>query len=193
MPEKTTPQPQTQPLEVLPVREEKVLTTWTAPERAFKTRDKEFWVTAIAILLLVSVILFFVKEFFLILALLALIFLYYVLSTVPPGNIRNKITTKGIYVGPTHRYDWELLRRYWFKTQLDQTILSLETIIGFPRVISLIVPLKHQKQIEKIMNKYLPYEESPPGFVDKLTAWTISRLPLEDKNTTPSSKNSQKK
>ncbi len=192
MPTKTAPPPQTQPLEVLPVREEKVLITWTAPERTFKTRDKEFWVTAIAILILVSVILFFVKEFFLILALMALIFLYYVLSTVPPGNIQNKITTKGIYVGSTHCYNWDFLKRYWFKTQFDQTILSLETKINFPRVISLIIPLKYRKKIEKIMNKYLPYEESPPGFVDKLTAWTINRLPLEDKNST-SPKKSEKK
>lgn len=193
MPTKTTPPPQTQPLEVLPLREEKVLTTWTAPERTFKTRDKEFWVTAIAILILVSVILFFVKEFFLILALMSLIFLYYVLSTVPPGNIRNKITTKGVYIGSTHCYNWDFLTRYWFKTQFDQTILSLETRVNFPRVIPLIVPSKHQKQIEKIMNKYLPYEESPPGFVDKLTAWTLKRLPLENKNPAPPPKESQKK
>jgi len=185
---KTTPQSQSQPLEVLPVREEKTLLTWVAPERAFKTRDKEFWVTVIAILALVSIILFFVKEFFLILALLALVFLYYVLSTVPPGNITNKLTTKGVYVGSTHRYDWDFLKRYWFKTQFDQIILSLETYAGFPRVIALLVPKAKQNEIQKLLNKYLPYEESPPGFVDKLTAWTIDRLPLESKSSTPQKK-----
>jgi hypothetical protein len=191
MPDKTTSEPQTQPLEVLPVREEKTLFTWTAPERAFKTRDKEFWVTAIAILVLVSIILFFVKEFFLILALMALIFLYYVLSTVPPENVQHKLTTKGVYVGSTHRYDWDFLKRYWFKSQFDQTLLSIEARAGFPSVIALIVPTKDQEEIQKVMNKHLPYEESPPGFVDKLTAWTIKRLPLEDK--TPPSKEEEKK
>ncbi len=185
MPPKTTPKSETQPLEVLPVREEKTLLTWTAPERTFKTRDKEFWITAIAILALVSIILFFVKEFFLILALLALVFLYYVLSTVPPESVQNKLTTKGVYIGPTHRYDWGLLKKYWFKTQFDQIILSIETYTGFPRVIALVVLKNQKKDIEKTLNKYLPYEESPPGFVDKLTAWAIDRLPLEDKKTSP--------
>lgn len=191
MPDKTTPEPQTQPLEVLPVREEKTLFTWTAPERAFKTRDKEFWITAIAILVLVSIILFFVKEFFLILALIALIFLYYVLSTVPPESVQHKLTTKGVYIGSTHRYDWDFLKKYWFKSQFDQIILSIEARAGFPSVLALIVPIKDQQEIQKIMNKYLPYEESPPGFVDKLTAWTLKRLPLEDKNL-PSQEPSKK-
>ena len=54
--------------------EEKVLFEWEAPERAYKKRDRDFWITIIAILVLVSVILFLVKEFFLIGALISALF-----------------------------------------------------------------------------------------------------------------------
>jgi uncharacterized membrane protein YvbJ len=61
------------------VNEERVLLEWTAAERAYKKRDRDYWVTAVAILILVSVILVFIKEFFLIMALVSLLFLYYVM------------------------------------------------------------------------------------------------------------------
>jgi len=67
--------------------EEKTLIKWTAAERAFKKRDKDFWITAISILVLFSVVLIFIEEFFLIVALVSVLFLYYVLSTVPPKKL----------------------------------------------------------------------------------------------------------
>ena len=79
------------------MREEKEWLSWEAPERTFKKRDKDFWITAIAILILVSVILIFVQEFFLIVALGAALFLYYVLSSVPPARIKNRLTNRGVY------------------------------------------------------------------------------------------------
>ena len=45
------------------LKEERVLFEWMAPERAFQRRDRDFWITAIAILVLVAVILIFIKEF----------------------------------------------------------------------------------------------------------------------------------
>lgn len=42
--------------------EEKVLFEWEAPERSYQKKDRDFWITAISILVLVSVILFFVKK-----------------------------------------------------------------------------------------------------------------------------------
>ena len=77
------------------LKEERVLFEWMAPERAFQRRDRDFWITAIAILVLVAVILIFIKEFFLIIALGSILFLFYVLSTVPPENIKNKLTNRG--------------------------------------------------------------------------------------------------
>ena len=54
--------------------EEKVLMVWEAAERAFKRRDRDFWITAIAILVLVGVIFFMIGEFFLVIALASILF-----------------------------------------------------------------------------------------------------------------------
>jgi predicted histidine transporter YuiF (NhaC family) len=106
--------------------EEKTLFEWEAPERSFKKRDKDFWITAIAILVLFSVVLVFIKEFFLVVALVSVLFLYYVLSTVPPRMVKNKITNRGIKFEDTN-YDWRILLRFWFKKSLNSELLEFET------------------------------------------------------------------
>lgn len=160
--------------------EEKVLFEWESAERSFKRRDRDFWVTAIAILVLVSVILIFVKEFFLIIALGSVLFLYYVLATVPPAKVKNKITNRAVYFGET-AYEWVLLRRFWFEKSLNSQMVSIETNLRFPRQISLVISPKDQAKIQKIMVKKIPLIESSPTFVDKLTVWATKKLPLEDR------------
>ena len=51
------------------LNEEKFLFSWEAAERAYQKRDRDFWITAVAILVLVSIILLFIKEFFLVIVL----------------------------------------------------------------------------------------------------------------------------
>jgi len=103
------------PVEVLPVRQMKILFSWKAPLRPFKRRDREFWTTVIAIIFLVGMILFFVKEWLLIAAMVALAFVYYVLSTVPPEEIEYRITNRGITFADKS-YDWDYLWRFGFPT-----------------------------------------------------------------------------
>ena len=158
--------------------DEKVRFEWEAAERSYKKRDKDFWVTVISILVLTSVILFFVKEFFLIVALVSALFLYYVLSTVPPQEIKYKITNRGIYFGET-RYEWDLLSRFWFAKSLDSEMIHFETILRFPRQISLVIKAEDKDKIKEIVVKKLPLIEESPNFVDKLTKKMVKMVPLE--------------
>ena len=162
--------------------DEKVLFEWIAPERAYQKKNKDFWVTVISILVLVSVILFFVKEFFLIISLISALFLYYVLSTVPPQDIKYKITNRGIYFGE-NRYEWDLFTRFWFKTSLSNEMIHFETILRFPQQISLVINKEDKEKIKELVVKKLPLIDESPNFVDKLTKWGISKLPLEKKET----------
>ena len=164
------------------LNEEKVLFEWEAAERSFKKRDKDFWITAIAILVLVGIILFFIKEFFLIVTLVSVLFLYYVLSTVPPLYVKNKITNRAIYFGDL-RYEWDLLRRFWFKNSLNSELLEFETILRFPRQVSLVIRPEDKEKLKEIVIKKLPLIESSPGFIDKLTKWFADRLPLEKRES----------
>jgi len=170
-----------QPLEVLPVKEEKILFEWEALERPYQRKDREFWTTVLSILGLVCLILFFVKEWFLIAALIALVFLYYVLTTVPPQRAKYKITTKGVYITPSQKIDWDLLRRFWFDQKWGHDLLHFETWLNFPRVVSFVVSSKDKKKIVEILKKHLPQEKSAPNFLDKFSSWLTKKFPLESK------------
>lgn len=171
---------QNEEIEEIDLNEEKLWFEWEAPERSFKTRDKDFWITAIAILVLVGVILMFIKEFFLIIALVSVLFLYYVLSTVPPQDIKNKITNRAVYFGDL-RYEWELLQRFWYKNSLNSELVQFETNLRFPRQISLVINPDDKEKLTKFITKRIPLLESSPTFIDKLAKWFGDRLPLENK------------
>jgi len=172
-------QQESAPMEVIAVKEEKTLFSWEALERPYKKRDKEFWTTILSILGLVSLILFFVKEWFLIAALVSLAFLYYVLTTIPPQKAKYRITNKGIFLTPAERLNWEILKRFWISEKWGYHVLNLETWLKFPRVVSFVIPKKDLKGIKKILVKYLPEQENSPQFVDKFSTWLANKIPIE--------------
>jgi hypothetical protein len=162
------------------INEERTLMEWTAAERAFQKKDRNWWITAIAILVLVSVILIFIKEFYLIIALASLLFMYYVLSTVPPGEVRYKITNRGVYMGESSHY-WDILEKFWFSTSLSSEMINFGTVLRFPRAVTLVIRPEDKEKMKELVKKKLPLVENSPNFVDKLTKWFSERLPLENR------------
>jgi len=120
---------------------------------------------------------------FLIIALGSVLFLYYVLSTIPPENTHYKITNRGLYFGEAF-YPWSWVSRFWFKTSLSSLLLELETNLRFPRQISLVIHREDEETLKKIILKRLPMIASSPTFIDKLTKWFSERLPLENREKT---------
>ena len=105
-------------------KREEVLLEWSSPSRLFKRRDKDYFRNIAAIFFLSSIILVFAGEFILIVAGLAIVFLLYVLSTVPPEEVRHRITSLGIE-SAGHFYRWEELGEFWFESQWGQKMLVL--------------------------------------------------------------------
>jgi len=163
--------------------EEKTVFEWEAAERAFKKRDKDFWITAISILVIVGIILFLIGENMLIVALCSVLFLYYVLSTVPPENIRYKITNRGLYFGEL-KYIWDDLERFWFKNSLDSEMMFIETKLRFPRQISFVINPTDKDILLDIVKRKIPLIESPPSSMDKTIKWFGDHLPLEKRQKT---------
>lgn len=170
------------PMEVLPSKELKILYSWQAPVRPFKKRDKEFWTTVVAIVFLVGLILFFVKEFFLIAAIISLTFVYYVLSTVEPEEGEYKLSNRGlIYVGQT--YPWEAISQFWFSEKYGQRVVNFELRGGgLVGRITILVGRGEEKQIKEVLRKYLIEEEVSLGFMDKAADWIQKKVPLEGEN-----------
>lgn len=169
---------QERPVEVMPVREMKVLLSWKAPIRVFKRRDREFWTTVGSIVFLLAIILFFIKEWLLIATIIALVFVYYVLSSVPPEEVEHQITTRGLrFAG--RDFFWEELGRYWFSERWSQKIFNIEIGGRLPGRLELLLGEMEEKKIKDVVGKYLLEETPQPSFLDRASDWLTKRIPLE--------------
>ncbi len=158
------------------VRQE-VLLSWTSPSRLFKKRDKEYFTNIGAIVFLLIIILVFAREFLLIAAVVSIVFLVYVLSTVPPEEVSHRITNLGLE-SAGHFYRWEELMEFWFEEQWNQTMLVLRPIVG-TRIIVLLGK-EDKAQIRKLIVEYIPFREHPEKtWVDNAAHWITEKIPLE--------------
>ncbi len=154
---------------------ERDLISWIAPARPFSTRSRQFYVTIFAIAGIVGLILFLAEGIMPVLLITALVFLYYVLSTVPPGNIEYKITTRGVKVADK-LIDWRTLIRFWFVRRLEQEVLVLDTIT-IPGRIEIVIDPELKENIKKEASAYIPFEEMPASGLDKVVDWFSKKLP----------------
>ncbi len=153
------------------------LLSWSSPSRLFKKRDKEYFTNIGAIVFLLIVILVFAREFLLIAAVVSIVFLIYVLSTVPPENVDHKITNLGIE-SAGHYYRWEELAEFWFEEQWGQTMLLMRPLFG-SRIIILLGD-QDKKRVRELIAEHIPFREKPEkSWVDNASKWLTEKIPLE--------------
>jgi hypothetical protein len=158
-------------------KRQEVYLTWSSPSRLFKKRDKEYFTNVGAIVFLLIVILVFAREFLLIAAVVSIVFLIYVLSTVPPEDVEHRITNLGIE-SAGHFYRYDTLSEFWFEEQWGQGFIVLRPIMG-TRIIILIGSQEKEK-IRELIAKHLPFREKPEKtWVDNAATWLSNKVPLE--------------
>lgn len=171
--------PNTEPVPKSDKEDISELFEWSAPARPFKPHSKEFYKTEVALVVLVSLILVFMGEFLLIMAILAIFFVSYVLSTVVPEQIKNKITKLGIETG-NYFHKWEEMRDFWFENAGDEKMVVIGMYIGFPSHLRLMLGETDQNQVKTLLSQRLPFREKPEKtFLDKASNWLSSKIPLE--------------
>ncbi len=154
---------------------ERDLVVWTAPARPFKRRDKQFYVTLVAIAAIVGLVLFLVEGVMPVILIISIVFLYYIMSTVPPENIEYKITNRGVKVAE-NLTEWPNFTRYWFSRRFDSELVVFETI-AIPGRMELVISPEVKEQIKKTLLPYVLAEEVPPSYVDKAANWFSKKLP----------------
>lgn len=159
------------------IKAPEVYLSWSSPSRLFKKRDAEFYKTIGAIVFLLTIILIFASEFVLVLAMLSIVFLVYVLSTVPPENVDHRITNLGIE-SAGHYYRWEELFEFWFESQWGQTFLVLKPLFG-SRII-ILLGVQDKEKVRELLTKHIPFREIPERtWMDNASNWLSSKIPLE--------------
>lgn len=153
--------------------------SWKAPSRLFKKRDRIFFQTVIALVILITLILFLINEFLLIGVVLAVAFVSYVLATVPPEEIENKITVKGIETAGLMN-KWEELNGFWFDEKWGQNMVVIEKKTGFPNRLIILLGNMDKKEIKEALNEHIPFLLPPDkAWVDKAADWLHRHLPFE--------------
>lgn len=154
---------------------------WRAPSRLFKKRDRVFFQTVIALVILIGLILFLLKEFLLIGVVLALAFVAYVLATVPPEEIEHRISVKGFETAGIMTR-WEDIVEFWFEEKWEQKILVLQKRpgTGFPSRIMAILGTQDYNTVKEKINEYVPFREVPEKtWIDSAADWLHRHLPFE--------------
>jgi hypothetical protein len=124
---------------------------------------------------LLGAILFFIEGLMPVIMLGALVFLFYVLSTVQPENVEYQITNYGVRLAGKLT-PWDKLGRFWFVSRLGSDLLVFETF-ALPGRLELVIDKNNQPEIEKVLKKYLVHEEVAPGVLDKAANWASRKLP----------------
>ncbi len=161
------------------VEEKRLLLEWEAPSRPFKKRDKDFFTTITVMAILFIVILLFMKEFLVVLVIVAFLFLVYVLSTVPPENIKNSIYTTGLQTG-IHSYSWADLMYYTFDYKWGQPMLVARTKARLPGAVYMLLADQTREKLEELIGTRLPLREAPENtWMDQTATWLSKKVPLE--------------
>lgn len=154
---------------------EKKLYSWTAPSRPFKRRGREFWVTILAISAVASLVLFIIEGAVSVILVIAILFLFYILSTVRPDEIEYSLTNYGIKIaGKTSR--WETINRYWFTERLGTDLLIFETQF-LPGRLELVIRSSDKERLDEALDDYVLKEEAPATNLDKASTWLSNKLP----------------
>jgi len=154
---------------------EKDLFTWKESSRPYKKRSREYWVTVFSIASLIAFILFLAEGVMPVILIIAVCFLYYVMSTVPPDQIEYKITSKGIKVADKLT-PWEQIYRFWFDDRMGSKLLIFGIHV-FPGKMEFVVSESDTEKLRDILQKYLPEEKPKSTSVDKAVGWVSQRLP----------------
>lgn len=155
-----------------------VIFSWKAPLRAYKKRSVGVLRFYIALSLLLSLIVLFFGDKILVIPIWSLMFLFYVLTIVPPPETENKITLFGIETAGNN-YRWDFFSHFYYIKKFDYYVLVVVSIP--PYFYHLYLVVKDQEtlnHIVKILSQRLMYQEKPKKtFTDKLSEWLTKLMP----------------
>mgnify|MGYP006266000241 CR=1 FL=1 len=157
--------------------QEEVLLEWIAPSRPFKKHNRQFYSTVGVIAALIALILFFAGQVLPVAVVVAVVFLTYVMYSIPPGDITYKFTTYGIRI-EDELYYWEEMGRFWIKERFDKPVLYIE-VARFPNRLTILLGDIQKQDMEAILSEVLLNQEPPPTSYEKAAKWLHDKIPID--------------
>lgn len=156
-----------------------VILSWKSASHPYKKRSKVFYQTMAALTLLVVLVVFFFHEYMLIGVILSIVFVAYVISTVPPIEVEHKIKHLG-FENAGRLFRWIELYAFWFDQRWGERLMVVQTRLPFPGQIRAIIDEEQEENLKEIIGKYLVYFDKPQKtWSDNLSDWLVKKFPLE--------------
>lgn len=150
---------------------------WEAQDRyefAFNTKS---FLVVVAVSLVLILFLAILGHYFLMGAVIALLFLIYVLGTTKPKKVKHQITARGIDTGG-RLYEWYLLKDFYFTKKGDQVFLIISTKLNIPAALTFLVGEKDKDAIFVLLQDKLLYKDiRNQGRISKISVGEY--IPLE--------------
>ncbi|MFW5702675.1 MAG: hypothetical protein ACOCXP_01780 [Candidatus Dojkabacteria bacterium] len=142
--------------EAAPLR---VILEWEAPERIFENRSK-VWYLLVTLGFIVAIAFAAVtQEILLIIALIALMFLVYLNSTIEPKLVNHEITNKGIKSGEDI-WLWSDIKGVWIGKRGKHDVLNVDLADGVKRSnnrLMLLLGVANPEEIVRELIKHITY------------------------------------
>ena len=153
---------------------------WVAPGRPFKKRTKQFYLTALLIMLFVEIILFLFAQYPLMLVVVSLVFVAFVLETIPPTNFKYRISNQGITIEDRF-FLWKELYDFYFLKKDNTQTLHIRTLDYIPGELIITLGEMDFEKVKQALLPYLPFREYvKPTFMEKSGDWLSKNFPLEN-------------
>jgi hypothetical protein len=161
--------------------EELIPLEWTAPGRPFQKKTKQFYLTALLIMLLLEIILFLFSQYLLMVVIVSLVFVSFALAVIPPKDFHYRVSMEGIMIEDRFFLWKELYDFYFIKVDGVQTV-HVRTQTYFPGELILTLGKLNEEEIKNALIPFLPFREYvKPSFMEKSGEWLSKNFPLENK------------
>lgn len=134
------------------------LFSWKAPDRyEFKYESKSFLIIVVLSLLFI-LFLAILGQYFMMAAIIAMLFFVYVAGTTKPIIVEHKVTAKGIDTGGK-LYEWYMLDSFYFTRRKDVVSLLVDTKLNFPGMLILLIDEKDKDALFVLLQERLLYKD----------------------------------
>lgn len=131
---------------------------WKAPERYEVKLNNKGFLIILAFSLLFIVLLAVLGKYYLIAAIISVLFVIYAAGTTKPLVATHKITARGIDTGGK-LYEWYMLDDFYFSKKGDLYTLMVQTKLNFPKALVLLCKEEDKDPLFVILQKNLLYRD----------------------------------
>lgn len=155
------------------------LLVWTAPSRPYRKKDRSFYTVALVLIVLGGLVALPISGPLFGVALMALLFVAFVLDRMPPEDIQYKISTQGVTVD-NHFYHWHDLDSFWLGDKDNHQLMYIRTRYRYPALLMVMLGPVAENQIKGVVAHFLPFQEiAPKSMLEDWSRTLQKHFPLE--------------